>query len=459
MNAPATQTRPTVPATIPNVPLRDVMRFRRQGDRVTLLLELSRRHGPIARLRMWAGLLNVHLVTDAALAHAVLVEHEDAFMKGLALSYFMRPLLGNGLLSSEGAFHRKQRRMLAPAFMPKRLGEYATTIAARSEACQGAMRDGSTLDVGPAMMRLTLEIVGATLFGAEVGAEAEEVHAALTDMMQQMNRTMRALLPLPPTWPTPGNRQSQRAIARLDRIVYGLIEARRGDPTERNDLLSMLLAARDEEGGQMTDRQVRDEAMNIFLAGHETTANALTWTFYLLAKHPSVRARMERELDEHLSGRTPALSDLAKLPYTLRVFKEAMRLYPPAFVIARRALRDVEIGGHTIRKGEIALVNIIGMHHNPAYFSEPERFDPERFTPEAEKALPKNAFMPFGAGPRVCIGNHFALMEGHLALAALAQRVRLELPLGAPDAVMEPLVTLRPRGEMPMIVRRRAAEA
>ena len=444
---------------IPSVTLGERLRLRRQGTRVDFLLAVPRRHGPIARMSLWGGLVKSQLVTDPALAHAVLVEHNDAFMKGLGLSYFMKPLLGNGLLSSEGDFHRKQRRMLAPSFMPKRLADYATTIADRSEAAQRTLRDGASVDVNAAMMRLTLEIVGATLFGAEVGAEAEEVHGALSDAMEQMSRVLRSVIPIPPTWPTPGNRRGMRAVARLDRVVYGLIEERRRAGGERNDFLSMLLAARDEAGGQMTDRQVRDEAMTIFLAGHETTANALTWTFYLLARNPAVRERLERELDAHLGGRTPTLADLAKLPYALMVFKEAMRLYPPAYVVARRALRDVEVEGRHIPKGDLVVINIIGMHHDPALFPDPERFDPERFTPEAEKALPKNAFLPFGAGPRVCIGNHFALMEGHLALATLAQRVRFELPPSAPPVEMEPLVTLRPKGGMPMTAHRRAIEA
>jgi len=446
-------------APIPTVTLGERLRLRRQGSRVDFLLAVPRRHGPIARMSLWGGLVQSQLVTDPALAHAVLVEHNDAFMKGLGLSYFMRPLLGNGLLSSEGDFHRAQRRMLAPSFMPKRLADYATTIAARTEAAQGSLRDCASVDVNAVMMRLTLEIVGATLFGAEVGAEAEEVHAALSDAMEQMSRVLRSVIPIPPTWPTPGNRRGMRAVARLDRVVYGLIEARRRSGVERNDFLSMLLAARDEAGGQMTDRQVRDEAMTIFLAGHETTANALSWTFYLLAKHPAVRERLERELDAHLGGRTPTLADLAKLPYALMVFKEAMRLYPPAYVIARRALRDVEIAGRHIPKGHLVVINIIGMHHDPALFRDPERFDPERFTPEAEKALPKHAFLPFGAGARVCIGNHFALMEGHLVLATLAQRVRFVLPPSAPPVEMEPLVTLRPKGGMPMTTQRRAMEA
>jgi cytochrome P450 len=444
---------------IPTVTLGERLRLRRQGTRVDFLLAVPRRHGPIARMSLWGGLVQSQLVTDPALAHAVLVEHSDAFMKGLGLSYFMRPLLGDGLLSSEGDFHRRQRRMLAPSFMPKRLADYATTIAGRSEEAQRALRDGASVDVNAVMMRLTLEIVGATLFGAEVGAEAEEVHGALSDAMEQMSRVLRSVIPIPPTWPTPGNRRGLRAVARLDRVVYGLIEERRRSGVERNDFLSMLLAARDEAGGQMTDRQVRDEAMTIFLAGHETTANALTWTFYLLARNPAVRERLERELDAHLGGRTPTLADLAKLPYAMMVFKESMRLYPPAYVVARRALRDVEVAGRHIPKGHLVVINIIGMHHDPALFRDPERFDPERFTPEAEKALPKNAFLPFGAGPRVCIGNHFALMEGHLALATLAQRVRFERSPSAPPAEMEPLVTLRPKGGMPMTVQRRAIEA
>jgi cytochrome P450 len=265
-------------------------------------------------------------------------------------------------------------------------------------------------------------------------------------------------VPIPPSWPTPGNRRGQKAIARLDRTVYRLIDERRKQGGDRGDFLTMLLLAQDEDDGSvMTDKQVRDEAMNIFLAGHETTANALAWTFYLLAQHPAMRERLEREIDGALGGRTPTLADLPRLPFTLQVFKEAMRLYPPAFVVARRALRDVTIGGHRLAKNELAIINIVGMHRRPEYFAEPDRFDPERFSAEAEKSMNKRAFLPFGAGARVCIGNHFALLEGHLALAAMAQRVRLDLAPGSARVEPEPLITLRPRGGMPMLVRRREA--
>jgi cytochrome P450 len=197
--------------------------------------------------------------------------------------------------------------------------------------------------------------------------------------------------------------------------------------------------------------------MNIFLAGHETTANALTWAFYLVAQHPEVRDRLEREVDAALGGRTPTLADLPALPYALAVLKEAMRLYPPAYVVARRATRDVTLRGHRVARNELCVVNIIGMHRRTRYFAEPSRFDPERFLPENEKRLTKQAFLPFGAGPRICIGNHFALLEGQLAIAALAQRVRLDLPAGAARVETEPLITLRPKGGMPMRVTRRAA--
>jgi cytochrome P450 len=433
----------------------------RSRDRVELLLGITARYGDVVRIPWWGGLIKVNVVSSADMAREILVEQADAFVKGYGLSYFARPLLGNGLLTSERDFHRRQRRMMAPAFVHKRITDYAAVIAARTEAAQGGWAEGETIDLSAAMMRLTLEIVGATLFGAEVGPEAEEIGAALTAAMEHATRALRAVVPIPPTWPTPANRRGLEAIARLDRTVYRLIEERRRDGGDRGDFLSMLLLAQDEDDGSvMTDKQVRDEAMNIFLAGHETTANALTWAFYLLAQHPAVREQLEREVDLVLAGRAPTLADLPSMPLSLAVLKEAMRLYPPAYVVARRAVREVTVQGHRIAKNELALVNIIGMHRRPEYFSEPRRFDPSRFLPENEKRLVKNAFLPFGAGPRVCIGNHFALLEGQVAIAALAQRVRLDLPPGAARAEIEPLITLRPKAGVPMrVTRRRAAAA
>jgi cytochrome P450 len=434
------------------------------NDRIGFLLGIAARGEDLVRMPWWGGLVKANIVTSPELAHDVLVEHADAFVKGYGLSYFARPLLGNGLLTSERELHRRQRRMMAPAFVHKRIADYATVIAARAEAAQAAMPDGQTIDMSAAMMRLTLEIVGATLFGAEVGPEADEIGEALTAAMEHATHALRAVVPIPPTWPTPANRRGLAAIARLDKTVYRLIEERRRSGKDHGDFLSMLLLAQDEDASPghesrvMTDKQVRDEAMNIFLAGHETTANALAWAFYLLAQHPEVRQKLEAEVASALVGRTPTLADLPAMPYALAVLKEAMRLYPPAYVVARRATREVTlVGGHKVAKNELVIVNIIGIQRRESYFPDPARFEPERFMPENEKRLAKQAFLPFGLGPRICIGNHFALLEGQLAVAALAQRVRLDLPAGAPAVEMEPLITLRPKGGMPMRVTRRAA--
>jgi cytochrome P450 len=244
----------------------------------------------------------------------------------------------------------------------------------------------------------------------------------------------------------------RRAVRRLDDIVYSLIRERRASGTDRGDMLGMLLATRDaDDGSELTDVEVRDQAMTILLAGHETTANALAWTFYLLARNPDVRERMEREVDAALGGRAPSVQDLPTMPFTLQVLKEAMRLYPPAYVVGRKAARAVTLGGVSVRKGQVVLVNIAGIHRRASAFPDPERFDPERFTPEREKALPPQTYLPFGAGPRICIGNHFALMEGHLILATLARKLRFDL-LRTEPIEAEPLVTLRPRGGVPVRV-------
>jgi cytochrome P450 len=248
----------------------------------------------------------------------------------------------------------------------------------------------------------------------------------------------------------------KRAVAALDELVYRLIRDRRAEATDRGDVLSMLLAARDEDDGTgLDDRQVRDEVMTLILAGHETTANTLAWTFHLLLDHPDAAGRLRDELDRVLAGRSPTMQDLPNLPYALAVLKESMRLYPPAYVVGRQAIRDVQLGPHTVRAGTLLLVNIFGMHHRADLFPDPERFAPERFLGDGEKQLPRGAYLPFGAGARICIGNHFALMEAHLLLAALAQRVRFERR-GPAQIAPEPLVTLRPRGGLPVrAVRRR----
>jgi len=413
-----------------------------KNDRVGMLLRLAQTHPEIVEMPM--GIVRrLVVVSSPALANEVLVTKQSSFVKAPGLAVFLRPVLGEGLLTSEHAVHERQRRLLAPAFAHKRIAAYADTMAERAQRFVARLADGQPLDVADAMMRLTFEIVGKALFDAEVVGDADAVGEALTTAMEVAMGQLGSVLPVPPMIPTSQNLRYRRAVARLDQVVYRIIRERRAEQRDRGDVLSILASAKDENGMPMTDRQVRDEAMTLFLAGHETTANALSWTFYLLARHPGVRARMEAELDA--LGRAPAYDDLKKLTYTLAVFKEAMRLYPPAYVLGRRPVEDVVIGDHLVKRASIVLVNIIGIHQRAGTWADPGTFDPERFLGDAEKQLPRCAYMPFGAGPRICIGNHFALMEGHILLATIARRVRFELA-SAKVAELDPLVTLRPKG-------------
>jgi cytochrome P450 len=392
------------------------------------------------------------MVNTSELAHAVLVEHAADFEKTPYMRIYGRPLVGNGLLTSENEFHKRQRKLVAPPFQHRRIAEYADVMVSYSEQMQKEWANGATINIAREMSRLTLWIVGKVLFDADVLREADELGKALTIGMRRFNSEMSALVHIPLTWPTPGNRRVQKAIARLNATIYHMIEERRRSGVERGDLLSMLLNARDEDDGSfMTDKQVRDEAMTLFLAGHETTAVALTWTWYLLTQHPNVYERIRDEVDRVLGGRSPTFADLPKLPYALQVLKESMRLYPPAFGFARQAVRPVTIGNYELPAGILVLISPYAMHRRPDYFPDPERFDPERFTPEAEQRLPRYAYIPFGGGPRICIGNHFALVEAHLVLATLAQRVLFELVPGQ-RIEPQPIVTLRPKNGIKMRV-------
>jgi cytochrome P450 len=297
------------------------------------------------------------------------------------------------------------------------------------------------------MNRLTLAIAGKTLYGADVAAEADEIGGALTTALEAFKRLTNPLGPLLDRLPLPTTLRVRRASERLDATIYRMIDVRRRSGEDRGDLLSMLLAARDDEGdgGGMTDRQLRDEALTLFLAGHETTANALAWTWHLLAHHPDAEARLHAELDAVLAGRLPAADDLPRLPYTRAVLAESMRLYPPAWTIGREPLEEFEAGGYRIRAGSVVLVSPWITHRDPRWWTEPGRFDPERWTPEREAEQPRFAYFPFGGGPRKCIGEGFAWTEGILVLATLAQRWRLRHAPGT-QVGRQPLITLRPTG-------------
>jgi len=421
---------------------------------LTFLTELRDRYGDIARVPL--GSETLYLFSHPDLVRDVLVTNHRNFHKGRGLER-AKILLGEGLLTSEGDFHLRQRRLAQPAFHRQRVAAYGTTMATYAASRRDRWQSGATIDAHHEMMALTLAIVGKTLFDADVEHEAAEIGAALATTFESFS--FGFFLPfgeLLERLPLPATLRFRKARARLDATIYRLIEERRRTGGDRGDLLSMLLLAQDTEGdgGGMTDLQLRDEAMTIFLAGHETTANALTWTWYLLSQHPAVEARLHAEIDSALGGRLPTADDLALLPYTRMVLAESMRLYPPAWLVGRRALGPFESNGYTIPGRSIILVSQYVMHRDARWFPDPERFDPERFTPERQAERPKFAYFPFGGGPRVCIGEQFAWMEGIIALATIAQHWKLRLVPGHPVA-LQPIVTLRPKHGIRMTVEAR----
>ena len=398
--------------------------------------------------------------------HAYLISHPDDVKRVLvddAAKYHKAPIykqllsyfLGNGLLTSDGEFWRRQRKLAQPAFHHKRLQAYGAVMVDYTERLLREWTPGETRDIDHDMMRLTLGIVAKTLFDADIERSANRIGEALTALLEVTQARIQSPIEWIPAWlPTPGNRRRREAVQVLDEIVMGMINERRASDEDRGDLLSMLIQAQDDEGQGMTDQQLRDEAVTLVLAGHETTANALTWTWYLLAQHPEVEARLHAEVDVVLGGRAPTVDDLRRLTYTDMVIKEAMRLYPPIPAFARQAIEDTELGGYSVPKDMIISISPNVIHHDPRWYPEPEAFRPERFAKENEKHLPKYAYLPFSGGPRVCIGNSFAAMEAVLALATAAQRYRLRLAPGqrvTPQATL----TLRPREGMPMRVEAR----
>jgi cytochrome P450 len=427
--------------------------FRR--DSLAYLQKAASEYGDIVYFRF--GPQDVFFLNHPDFIKDVLVTHHQSFMKGRALQRAKR-LLGEGLLTSESDFHRRQRRLAQPAFHRGRISSYGVVMTDYADRTASGWRDGETLDISQEMMRLTLAIVGKTLFDTDVESEADEIGAALTSVMELFDFLLMPFsellekLPLP----LPHVRRFRKAKERLDATIYRIIEARRRSNEDRGDLLSTLLAARDEEGdgGQMSDVQVRDEVMTLFLAGHETTANLMTWTWYLLSQHGAVEVKLHEELDAALGGRQPTVEDVPRLHYTEMVVAESMRLYPPAWAIGRLALKDHEVGGYTIPAKSLVLLSPYVTQRDARYFPDPARFDPERWTEEARESRPQFAYFPFGGGPRRCIGEGFAWMEGILLLASLARNWRMRLVPGHKVETL-PVITLRPKHGMRMTVEKR----
>jgi len=410
------------------------------------LLELAARAGDVVALPM--PRFPVVLINRPELVWDVLATSNHGFMKGPTMQVAKR-LLGESLLTSEGEIHGRQRRLIQPVFHHQRIDMYADAMVTLGERAADRWRSGETLDMQQEMARLTLAIVGRTLFDTDVEAEeSREISVALTEVLAQFNRVFSPFLPITQRLPLPSTRRFQHARQVFDRTIYAMIAERRARGTTGGDLLSLLLQAH-EEGASMTDTQVRDEAITLFLAGHETTANALTWAWYLLSQHRDAEAALHAELAEVLGGRVPTVEDVQRLPTTVAVLSESMRLYPPAWAIGRRALVEHRADGFAIPAGAVIVVSPWLLHHDERWWPEPATFRLDRWTDEAIAERPRHAYMPFGGGPRMCIGEGFARMEAVSLLATIAQRWRFQR--GPSEMVaLQPAVTLRPRGGMPM---------
>ena len=417
-------------------------------DVANYLLDLARRYGDVVRLRLPSG--GGYLLSHPDAVKDVLVTRSREVIKSRGLERAKR-LLGEGLLTSESELHLRQRRLVQPAFHRDRIAEYGAVMAAYAQAAAERFQSGVRLDVSREMMRLTLAIVGKTLFDAEVESAADEVSEALTAMQHLLPASLLPFSELFDRVPLPSNVRFWRARARLDAVIYRIIAARR-DAGDRGDLLSMLLAARDAEGDGrgMSDEQVRDECMTLLLAGHETTAQLLTWTWYLLSRHPQAEARLHQEIDARIGGRIPRVDDLPALEYVHATLKESMRLYPPAWLIGRRVLHPFAVGDYVMPARSIVLISPFVIQRDARWYRDPDRFDPQRWLGAEPPPPPKYAYIPFGGGPRVCIGEQFAWMEAALVLVTIARRWRLAVPADY-DPELLPLITLRPKHGMPAI--------
>jgi len=413
-------------------------------DPLTLMRSVAKEYGDVVRIPV--VLQSRILVNHPDYVQQVLLFQQAKFHKSTLTKETTGRLLGQGLLISEGDFWRRQRRLAQPAFHRQRINEYAPTMIECAEMKERDWRDGDTRNMAEEMMELTLEAAVRTLFGTTLPGEAQQVGRAMTFLMRYSLRRARSPFQIPASWPTPKNQRATKEFNFLDSLVYRIIDERKaqGSGSHQTDLLSMLMGAMDVDGTQMTPRQLRDEIMTLFLAGHETTALTLSWTWYLLSQNPAAEARLHEELDGVLGGRVPSVADLEKLPYLHAVINEVLRMYPPAYIMARTSIAPSTIGGYEFPVGSTILVSQWVMHRDARYYDDPDTFRPERWIEGLAARLPAGAYFPFGDGPRRCIGQGFALLESALVIAAIAQKFRFELVPGT-VVVPEPLVTLRPK--------------
>ena len=454
--------RPTPPGPRSKYPGQLVLQLR--GDTLNFLTRTVRTYGDVTRFRVGfpRGRRDLWVFNDPNLIRDVLVTQTDKFTKGPALQR-AKPTLGEGLLTSEGEFHRRQRRLSQPAFHPQRVAGYAEVFSSYARRVADRWADGQTLDVHEEMMGYTLRVVAKTLFDAELEEQIRAIGHAMDVSVKMFTRAMTPWGPLLDHLPLPSNFRYRRAYGRLTDTIKSFIRQRRESGADRGDLLSTLLRARDTEGEGgtggdntgMSDKQLLDECYTLFTAGHETTANALTFTWYLVATHPEVERRLHEEVNSVLGDRLPTADDMDRLPYTRAVVAESMRLYPPAWGVGRAAREPVRVGPWHLGEGDVVLVSQWVTHRDARWWPDPERFDPGRWLDErAKDARPRYAYFPFGGGPRQCIGEAFAWMEATLALATVARQWRMEYA-GTEPLGLQATITLRPRHGMPMVVRRR----
>jgi cytochrome P450 len=416
-------------------------------------IERCREYGDVVRMRFLY--LTAYFIYNPDHIEYVLSTNAKNFIKSRSLrSPFFQRLVGTGLLTSEGEEWKRQRRLAQPAFHRQRISSYGDVMVEYTQRMIGGWTRNEVRDIHQDMMRLALEIVVKTLFNADISGEADKVGRVVAQMVKPFASQATLKWILDNRLPTPAHRRFNRAAREIDDIVYRIIAARRSSGSDEGDLLSMLLAARDEDGTQMTDRQLRDEVMTLLLAGHETTALTLSWAWYLIAQNPEVEKKFHAELDEVLGGRSPAVADILRLKYTETIAKESMRLYPPAYGVAREAIREFEIGGYRVPARSQLFMFQWATQRDPRFFEEPERFYPGRWTQDFSDSLPKYAYFPFGGGPRACIGNYFAMMEIVLLLATIGQRFQFSLVLDHPVTLMTS-VSLRPANGIKVVVENR----
>ncbi|MCK9619724.1 MAG: cytochrome P450 [Methylobacter sp.] len=413
------------------------------------LCDWQRDYGDLVRFRL--ATRHFYLISHPKLIEQALIKQSDTFVKmydpkkptGLGL------VLGQGLVTSQGELWQRQRRLMQPVFQRSNLASLHAQIVMAGNNLLARWRllgDGAQVNLADEMMQVTLEVITQTMFSTSVLDKIEHIAPALDTALRYAAKSVMNPLRIPLSIPTQANREFNAASALLDEVIYGIIEQRRTQTAVHNDLLAMLLNASDDKGNLMSDKQIRDEVITIFSAGHETTANLLSWTLYLLARHPDVLAKLRQELDTLVQGEIPTAEDLQQLVYTRAVLNESMRFRPPVGIIMRKIIKDTEIDGYSLKQGGLAIFSIYNIHHHPDFWQQPEQFDPERFLNGENRRF---SFMPFGTGERICIGNHFALLESQILLSMIVQNFDLQL-LNTDEAEIEMAVTLKPKGGIPV---------